>query len=871
MISLFNSSKLIALCYHSNLELTSIAAIERNVVKPPPSGDVNEFPSDGVFKKKAKVEWSCDLCQVHGNNVCILNQHLQGKKHKTKEAENNSRLERSSVTPPPRGDVNESPSDGIFKKKAKVEWSCGLCEAHGYNECDLNKHLQGKKHRAKEVENMFESEKNVVTPPPREDVNDSPSNGALKKKAKVEWSYGLCQAHGNNEHDLNKHLQGKKHKAKEAANISGSERSAVMPPPRADVNESPSDGTLKKKANEEWSCGLCQAHGNNECSLNQQLRGKKHKAKEAANIFGSERSAVMPPPRGDVNESPLDGTLKKKANVEWSCGLCQAHGNNERSLNQHLQGKKHKAKEAKNISRSERSAVMPPPRGDVNESPSDSSLKKKANVDWSCGLCQAHGNNERSLNQHLQGKKHKAKEAENISGSERSVVTPPLRADVNESPSDGSLKKKANVEWSCGLCQDYENNERGLNKHLQGKKHKAKEAENISGSERSVVMPPPRADANESPSDGSSKKKAKVEWSCGLCQAHGNNERSLNQHLQGKKHKAKEAKNISVSERSAVTPPPRANVNETSSDGSLKKKANVEWSCGLCQAHGNNEHILNQHLHGKKHKAKEAENISGSERSAIMPPPRADVNESPSDGTLKKKANVEWSCGLCQAHGNNECNLNQHLHGKKHKAKETENISGSERSPVTPPSKGDVNESPSNGTLKKKAKVEWSCGLCQAHGNNERSLNQHIQGKKHKAKEAEDISGSERSAVTPPSRGDVNGSPSDGTLKKKAKVEWSCSLCQAHGNNERSLNKHLEGKKHKAKEAKNISGSERSPVAPPPKGDLNESSSDGSLKKKAKVEWSCVICQVHGNNECNLNHHLQGKKHKAKEAKNISG
>lgn len=38
--------------------------------------------------------------------------------------------------------------------------------------------------------------------------------------------------------------------------------------------------------------------------------------------------------------------------------------------------------------------------------------------------------------------------------------------------------------------------------------------------------------------------------------------------------------------------------------------------------------------------------------------------------------------------------------------------------------------------LKKKPKEEWSCSICQVSASSEFSLNQHFQGKKHKAKEA---------------------------------------------------------------------------------------------------------------------------------------
>ncbi|KAK2992951.1 hypothetical protein RJ640_007333 [Escallonia rubra] len=62
----------------------------------------------------------------------------------------------------------------------------------------------------------------------------------------------------------------------------------------------------------------------------------------------------------------------------------------------------------------------------------------------------------------------------NLSGVKRKATTPPA-LDANELPSVG-LPKKPKEEWGCAICRVSATSERGLNEHLQGKKHKAKEA-----------------------------------------------------------------------------------------------------------------------------------------------------------------------------------------------------------------------------------------------------------------------------------------------------------------------------------------------------------------------------------------------------------
>ncbi|KAJ7955654.1 Zinc finger protein like [Quillaja saponaria] len=67
-----------------------------------------------------------------------------------------------------------------------------------------------------------------------------------------------------------------------------------------------------------------------------------------------------------------------------------------------------------------------------------------------------------------------AKPDPNLSEAKRKAVSPPAAAGNEFAPF--GLKKKPKEDWSCALCQVSATSERGLNEHLQGKKHKAKEA-----------------------------------------------------------------------------------------------------------------------------------------------------------------------------------------------------------------------------------------------------------------------------------------------------------------------------------------------------------------------------------------------------------
>ncbi|KAJ6362125.1 hypothetical protein OIU78_002515 [Salix suchowensis] len=71
--------------------------------------------------------------------------------------------------------------------------------------------------------------------------------------------------------------------------------------------------------------------------------GGEAEKKPDPNLCGAKRKAVTP--STGVGELPFAG-IKKKPKEEWSCALCQVSATSERGLSEHLQGRRHKAKEA---------------------------------------------------------------------------------------------------------------------------------------------------------------------------------------------------------------------------------------------------------------------------------------------------------------------------------------------------------------------------------------------------------------------------------------------------------------------------------------------------------------------------------------------
>ncbi|XP_021758030.1 cilia- and flagella-associated protein 251-like isoform X2 [Chenopodium quinoa] len=209
---------------------------------------------------------------------------------------------------------------------------------------------------------------------------------------------------------------------------------------------------------------------------------------------------------------------------------------------------------------------------------------------------------------------------------------------------------------------------------------------------------------------------------------------------------------------------------ETSVAGSDEETASVaskdlqkkKWNCSLCGVSATSAGGLNLHLHGKKHKAKEAVTKSGD---------TASINSTENNSVENSRQPMEQALESLAQFEEEEQNQEQPMEEEKTKVQSMEE----EKINVQP-----MEEEKSQVTKK------WECSLCQISATSEILLHSHLQGKKHKAKEA-------RLGVSQGMRTETDKGKNENIHK------WYCSLCQVSAASEKNLNDHYKGKKHKAK------------------------------------------------------------------------
>ncbi|KAI8569257.1 hypothetical protein RHMOL_Rhmol02G0264600 [Rhododendron molle] len=278
---------------------------------PEPIKETKHFPSVNLFKKLRK-EWSCSLCQFNATSEHRLNDHLQGRKHKAKEKA------KAETTKP----VNKNADNS----EASVE------EAEYSNEVGMN--------RAKPLDSSVSGVKRKSEAPITKFVNDTPSV-ILSKKLQKLWSCSLCKAAVTSELDLNHHLQGRMHKAKEKAiaettkplNINADNSEALVEEAEnsdeQEMNNFNSvDCEFKLKGE------LKNTNDGAEVSENEIATDQNNDFKFRCNIcrFGTNAKEEMTDHRREMCYVTL-----------WECKT--SRGKCELELKRHLQGRTHKAKE----------------------------------------------------------------------------------------------------------------------------------------------------------------------------------------------------------------------------------------------------------------------------------------------------------------------------------------------------------------------------------------------------------------------------------------------------------------------------------------------------------------------------------------------
>ncbi|KAL3331672.1 hypothetical protein AABB24_032335 [Solanum stoloniferum] len=188
-------------------------------------------------------------------------------------------------------------------------------------------------------------------------------------------------------------------------------------------------------------------------------------------------------------------------------------------------------------------------------------------------------------------------------------------------------------------------------------------------------------------------------------------------------------------------------------------------------------------------------------------------------------------------------------------------VPGAKRKAVTPPVEV-ASQPPSSSVPKKNGKEDWSCALCQVSATCERGLNDHLQGKKHKSKEAalrEQRNGKNYSIGLFPKKPKINNlSDADGNVNMEQMVKPKVELLLHNKSGERSSLVILE--KEGAEDT-------ITPTLHHNADDLKKSANATPKKQKTskkKYKFWCATCKVGALSEVSLEAHRVGKKHKAR-------
>lgn len=174
------------------------------------------------------------------------------------------------------------------------------------------------------------------------------------------------------------------------------------------------------------------------------------------------RKATTPPV--GASAEPSAGLKKAKAQEDWSCTLCRITATSERALNDHLQGKKHKARESGLNSQRTGFGTGPLPKTGststgkpikVPSATNESSVKKDKRV--------------HNAPKQLPGTDNKPEKETCVKKKENSLSAMPQKSQV-------SAKAKNKLRFFCEVCQVSTHALKVLNAHKRGKRHLEKVA-----------------------------------------------------------------------------------------------------------------------------------------------------------------------------------------------------------------------------------------------------------------------------------------------------------------------------------------------------------------------------------------------------------
>ncbi|KAH9768705.1 hypothetical protein KPL71_011702 [Citrus sinensis] len=861
-----------------------------------PAAGSGELPSKSSNKP---TKWSCALCQVSATTARGLYAHLQGKKHKAKEKLLRD-LKMFIISTSKKSTESRDSSGHEMKTKVQKESVKGnktVVDLDQKVKGGLDGHSQRKKHKAK-VARLLRGKKMCGNFTSSVSKKSTESRGGAGQKMKTKAQEESVKANktvvGLNQKvkgGLDGHPRRKKHKAKVARLLRDKKmcsNSTSSMSKKSKESRGVAGQKMKTKVQEESvkaNKTFVDLNQNVKGGLDERPQGKKHKAKVArlrdkkmCSNSTSSTSKKSTESRGVAGQKRK--TKVQEESVKATKSVVGLNQNVKGGLDERPQGKKHKAKVARLLrdkkmctnSTSSTSKKSTESRGGAGQK-----MKTKVQEESAKATKTVVGLNQKvkgGLDEHLQGKKHKAKEEE-LLGAQKWTKKSTESRDIAGQEMKTKVEKKSVKANKTVVGSDQ--------KGEGGQAQQVKLYPNLCGSKQEAATLP--ADSGKPCSTGSKKP---MHWSCALCQVSSTSKRDLDEHLRGKKHKAKEEELLGAQKWTKISTESRDITGQE-----IKTKVEEESVKA-------NKTIVGSDQKGEGGQAQQVKpypNLCGSNQEAATLP--ADSGKPCSTGSKKP---MHWSCALCQVSSTSKRNLDEHLCGKKHKAKEEEllgaqkwtkkstesidsagqemktkveeesvkanktvvgsdqkgeggqdqqvkpypNLCGSKQEAATLPA--DSGKPCSTGSKKP---MHWSCALCQVSSTSKRNLDEHLRGKKHKAKDEELVGGQKWTKKSTESR-DIAGQ------EMKTKVEEKS--VKANKTVVGSDQKGEGGQAQQVKPYPNLCGSKQEATTLP--ADSGKPCSTGSKKP---MHWSCALCQVSSTSKRNLDEHLRGKKHKAKE------
>ncbi|XP_059446736.1 uncharacterized protein LOC132178307 isoform X2 [Corylus avellana] len=445
-----------------------------------------------------------------------------------------------------------------MSKDVQKEWTCAICEFTTKSEITLNIHLETKKHKAN-----FEALKAKNQP------NIAPASTAKKtcqpieKPQKIESTNGLKGSTITN-HEEKEHGQPK--------SVSSSTARESDQPTKVVPHLVVAEPSLHQT--------------DNKTSTTMEIKGPDVAVAAAVEL-------------PDIH-------MSKEVQKEWTCAICQLTTNSEKTLNIHLEGKKHKANFEALKAKSQPN-IAPASTAKKTCLPTEKSQKIESTDGLKGSTITNHEGKEQGQPKSVSSSTARESDQPTKVVPHLVVAEPSLHQIDNKTPTtieikgpnvavaaaielpDIHMSKEVQKEWTCAICQFTTKSEKTLNIHLEGKKHKAN-FEALKAKNQPNIAPASTAKKNCQPTE----KPQKIESTNGLKGS------TITNH-EGKKQGQPKSVSSSTAKESDL---PAKVVPEKNAKNEAIDVKNSTFRCNICNISCTAEVNFASHLNGKKHLAR---------------------------------------------------------------------------------------------------------------------------------------------------------------------------------------------------------------------------------------------------------------------------